>query len=626
MRCAVRLISFGRGDEQDEAEIHTYIHTYIGVLLVLAGCRTTEPSVPQEFSAAREEAALPTLTVEALRESIPLGNSFPIIVELEDFPPNDTITLDINNWGIIPSISEASVTSDGAGRAEVRLSGRATKAQLNMLSVRASFAEGTAANVLYVNFEPSHESDFQAQAETIIGEPVTLDEYYASLPVLDGLDALEVYGSDKPGDVIVNDVRFPEENGNLGEPMDIIVSNAGSQVGTGEPSSTAASCTRALTKVFLKSYVDGSFQPLPSSTRVYISGDMTAPSSHRTLNQTRHVGAGGALEFTAGCEKTTTFKILAWTQTGIYIHTRTIDTYPLRTWQTQVVSPSGRINTPTSLRNTTVYASTKNSASNIQLAQRVFYKVNRVHDWERTSHGLYDTFPLSVVYPDSSQIIPRSRAYYGRMYIKPADGAYDPTLFHEYGHEVYYRRMLGESAYQSSHEKAVKTGLSDFPWCYGSTGWSVWSHVDGCAGMLEGFALWFESITTRVLSNRWRDTNLFDPEVKPSISSKPAGAAVPGRVAQYLWDVTDAHALSNTNAQNLIPDTDADAVKYYNSLESVKQRYARVASHFYNAHPVENFTYMFKNRISPKLSSSQRDLYCSVVKYNTLAVTGMCDK
>lgn len=256
------------------------------------------------------------------------------------------------------------------------------------------------------------------------------------------------------------------------------------------------------------------------------------------------------------------------------------------------------------------------STSNPQYRSlRVFYKINRVYNWERAvPNNPYSSFPLSVVYPDVA--LETTRAGYGRMFIDQAFYGTDRTLFHEFGHEVYYRRMLGADTYRYHHEQAVKYGRTALPLCAGSIGWTPWKYTDGCAGMLEGFALWFEGVSTRA----GLGTN---PSVAINFEDPPGtngGAAVPGHVAQFLWNITDAHANVSTQVQ----DKDVDEVK--NTTASLASRYSGVARYFKDANPGSStFTYMYKNRIEPLHPATERVDFCAVVRRNTLAVSGMCD-
>lgn len=589
---------------------HTYIVLFSLGILALAGCRSvSDVTLPQQVTAEQESGSSPTLTVESLDNSIPLGDSFPISVKLENLPPSQKIDLQLESLGVTPSIYETSVTSDSNGRAEFRLSGKATKAQLDALNVRAFFEGGTVAGMLLVNFDPPLKGELQAQAVNV-GEPITHEEYVSALPVVTSLTELKTYDADPPPALRLDGVRFPEEDGSLSKPVDLVEYNTGSQIGDDLDAiaAQASGCPSGNTYVYARTYV-GSTVPLPVGTKVFISGD--AP------DQTRYVGANGKLCFTFNSGKRLDFRVQGWTSTGIYLHDGG-DGYRLDSWLRTWFAPSGGTLTASNVLGDEMKLA-RSASDPWYRALRVFYKINKVYDWERFAPGNpYSSFPLSVVYPDTA--VWTTRAGYGRMFVDEGDYGYDPTLFHEFGHEVYYRRMLGASQYERYHQNAINLGNTTMPVCAGSVGWDVWKITDGCAGMLEGFALWFESVTVRAgIGANNTSPSYFDPD--PS-SDKPRnlGAAVPGRVASYLWDITDVHG--NTTLQ--VPDRDNDEVR--NLVIDVRQRYSGTAGYFKDAAPnTSTFTYMFKNRIYPRLPVGQRNDFCAVVRRNTLAVTGMCD-
>lgn len=581
-----------------------YLWLSVG-LVVLSACKAIPDSPRVQQSVEVQHGDEPALTVTSLDNSIPLGDSFPILVELINLPPNQHVELQLGNLGITPSLSEASVTSDSAGRAELRLTGRAARPQLDALNVLAFFEGGIAGGTLLVNFDPPLEGELQAQATTV-GEPTTHAEYVNTTPTLTSLEDYEATGADMPPVSRLNGVRYPKEDGTLDEPMDVLMYNAGTQVAETDSvgPSQVSTCSGGNTYVYLTTLIDGSQQLLPPGTRVTVSND--AP------RQTRHVEANGRLCFNYTSGQTVWFSILGWTNTGIYLHDSS-DGYRLEGWTKVLVAPYRTTLTAANIRGDYVRVTTSTTDRSYR-SLRVFYKINRVYNWERfVPNNPYTSFPLSVVYPDVSLFT--TRAAYGRMFIDEAFYGTDRTLFHEFGHEVYYRRMLGADTYRYHHEQAVKHGQAALPSCAGSIGWTPWKHTDGCAGMLEGFALWFEGVSTRAGIGANPSPSI-DFEANPGPNT---GAAVPGRVTQFLWDITDAHA----NASTQVQDKDADEV--INTTASLASRYSGVARYFKDANPGNStFTYMYKNRIEPLHPASERVDFCAVVRRNTLAVSGMC--
>lgn len=288
-----------------------YLWLFVG-LVILSACKAI-PDSPgvQQSAEVQQSASEPTLAVTSLDNSIPLGDSFPILVELSNLLPNQVVDLQLDNLGITPSLSEASVTSDNAGRAELRLTGRASRPQLDALNVLAFFEGGIAGGTLLVNFEPPLEGELQAQATTV-GEPTTHEEYVSTTPTFTSLEDYEATGAEAPPVSHLNGVRYLEEDGTLGEPMDVLMYNAGTQVADNVAPSQVSTCSTGNTYVYLTTLIDGSQQPLPPGTRVAISGS--------TPRQTRYIGANGRLCFDFNSGTIIQFSILGWTNTGIYLH------------------------------------------------------------------------------------------------------------------------------------------------------------------------------------------------------------------------------------------------------------------------------------------------------------------
>jgi hypothetical protein len=381
-----------------------------------------------------------------------------------------------------------------------------------------------------------------------------------------------------------------------------------------DPALSTQACTPKWTHVNLRLEIDTKSRPVPPNTRVFVSGD--AP------DQTRYVKDDGRLDFEFGCGRRIHFRVYAFTSTGMYLHTHTPGS--LASWLKTILPGYGAPDfTADSIRNATVMTTEASDATVSRWIQRIWFRINQVYNWERSAHSVYSTFPLSTFYPSNDYFNNvRSRAAVGQIQLVDSDADSDITIVHEFGHEVYYRRLLGASEY-NIHQKAME-GQAAFPICAGATYWQIWKFTDGCAGMLEGFALWFDAVATRVLGVGSRDSQPYDiydfpPDIRPTTNA-PKGAAVPGRVAQYLWDVTDVHG---DNSGMKIQDEDSDAVKDYrdSSLslsQDLNRRYAKVASFFYDAAPNQDFNYMWRYHIRAKLTDTQEANHCKVLVYNTL--------
>lgn len=581
-------------------------------IVVLAGCRAVEAPDPQ-LAASQEVGGepAPTVTIESLDPSIPLGDSFPIVVNLENAPANQQVEFELVNGDIIPSTSQVVANTDASGRATIRLSGRSTKAEFNALYARAYLEDGSEiVGELYVNFEPPQtiSSDMQAtnlkaQAEDSIGEPVTYEEYAKTLPLATSLDDLESASESSTSGVRIEGVRFPEENGELGEPINAIEFSSGTQVGDTSviPSGT---CTLTSTHMYLKTLVSGQVSSFPAGTKVFISGSGTTP------DKTTYTTADGRVSFQFGCASALYIRVQGLSNTGLQTVSGNDESgFPLTIWSKSVKAATSRSLTADGLEGDTVQLSTTAANSTSTTTQQVYTKVERARQWEISTHDFYTgkTFPISVVYPDGNRLIPRSRAHYARMFIK--GGSSDYTLYHEFGHEVYYRRLLGADQYMYYYNRAIATNNTGFPICAGYlNGWTRWEHQENCEAMLEGFADWFERVYRSVAINQ--DYAYEYRGTKSDGSPADKGESVPGNVAAFLWDITDY-----LPSQYPVRDDDNDEVHV---TGSVAERYARVAGFFHHHNTNENFGFVWRYRILAQRPESVIPDYCKVLKRNTI--------
>lgn len=239
------------------------------VFAVLCGCRSvsSDPTLDTSYDLQESQATdAPVLSVEVLDLSIPLGDSFPVAVEIQNAPPQQNVNLEVIGSGVTPSITTATVTTDASGNAELRLSGRAARPKLNSLDVIGYFEDG---NMLmgsaYVNFEPADEGALSAQARQAIGEPTTIEEYFNALPVATNQDELEKIQAGEPPAVILDDVVYHTADGTALKPLDAVVFNSPTQITDTQlpteqkPTLQAAACPpEERTSVRLTTAVSGS--------------------------------------------------------------------------------------------------------------------------------------------------------------------------------------------------------------------------------------------------------------------------------------------------------------------------------------------------------------------------------
>lgn len=577
----------------------------LGLLLfgiVFTDCRAVPPSTPT-ISTTQTSAPSPVVEIESLDPSIPLGDSFPIVVNLTGAPANQQVEFEIVNGDIIPSTLRVVTQTDGDGKATVRLTGRSTKAELNALYARAYIAGGKA-NVgsLYVNFEPPQTVSLRTQADAApVGEPITLEQYAETLPTASSTDDLKTASANSASGVRLQGVRFPEADGRLGKPLDALEFSSGAQLADA-PVASSGTCALTSTHVYLKTMADGAVANFPTGTKVFISGPGTTP------DKTTYTDKNGKVSFSFGCDSALYLRVQGLSNTGLQLVTGNDDRgYPLLIWSKTVSAGPGKVLTAGGLAGDTVQLSTAAANSTSRTAQQVYTIVERFRQWDLSSHRLYTsaTFPIATVYPDYD-FTARSRAHYGRIFIDA--GVATRTIVHETGHEVYYRRMLGQDSYLRFYNDAVRHNTFNYPFCSGYfLGTGVWTREEGCVAMLEGFALWFEMAAQSGLYNN-RDFTWEDRPANP-----PNGRSIVGNVAAFLWDVGDeATRLS-------IRDTDNDEVKVPGSP---KARYKEAAHRFQGQNPNTDFMTIWFDSWYTTLPEDQRFEYCKILQRNAIIYRG----
>lgn len=193
------------------------------------------------------------------------------------------------------------------------------------------------------------------------------------------------------------------------------------------------------------------------------------------------------------------------------------------------------------------------------------------------------------------------------MQIIREHAVFDGVLFHEFGHLAYYRKMLGAAQYTSEHACNLSGSCVSFPACGGCVGHEWNKDIGPEAAMMEGWADFFEAVTTRVLN----------PNTSPSWSLienpnswKPAytianGPGVEIWVAAYLWDVFDNPG--GTDDDPVLPSGNA------------QQRYNSVASYFVNMPLSSELRHVWVQRIKPTLSPTGLSQHQTALALNTLA-------
>lgn len=245
--------------------------------------------------------------------------------------------------------------------------------------------------------------------------------------------------------------------------------------------------------------------------------------------------------------------------------------------------------------------------------QRLWAKINAVYDWDRSAFSnMYSSFRADVLYPVftywGTAVV--SRAAIGQMQMVYGDAHADPTIFHEFGHLAYYRRMMGESAYNSAHACNMSSGCVQFPACGGCIGHGLLENIGPEAAMIEGWADFFQSVAMTNIPDahdRYNGATDFSGSMEHPQGAYPTLPAGPGnelRVAAFLWDMYDSYAGDDENLSHA-----GDA----------KVRYRHVGSYFVNMPLSSELANVWATRIKPTLTTTpQRRDYCSALKLNTL--------
>jgi len=274
---------------------------------------------------------------------------------------------------------------------------------------------------------------------------------------------------------------------------------------------------------------------------------------------------------------------------------------------------------PSAVNGMTVQVSGSNAEA--ELARQLWYKINRVYDWNRDAMSAkYAAFPLDVLYPVSTYagVAPLARAAIRQLQIPYGDANNTTTLFHEFGHEVYYRQMLG-AAQWATYDTATSFTV---PTCGGCLGHGYDTNSGPEAAMVEGWADFFEAVSTGTLGYNGPSAWIESPSIYPNI---PTGLGNETRVAAYLYDLYDNHAEEvNADGQPRFANTRNDDDNYRpGGLAS--QRYSAVASYFFNGSLSSELQQNWFQRIKPALSAGQVTEHCVLLLLNTLqAVDRTC--
>lgn len=602
---------------------HVTLINFLLCSLAIVSCR----AVPDDPSpdVQSQEGASPYVSIATAESEIRIGDTFSVRIRVENVPANEEIVLGLKGDCISVVTPTIKVWSGSAGSVDTLVDAIPTCAKLATLVVSATTSLETLTDALFINFGDAMlptKSRLMTASEATVGEPTSLETYFMGLPRATTAEEVYNYRDSGTPAFFVDNVRFPQSNGSSGEPVNGLEFGSNPEIISSTTNSSKltaqAGCTTKSTYVYLKSTIDGRLLPLPAGTRVEIAA-IVSPGGPN-VKSIKYVGSGGRVAFNLACDDSIYITAEGYTPNGLTVHAFASGVYR---WNKNIYGTNLNAD---SVRGKVLNLGDASVSSVSRLAQRVWFRTNQVYDWERNTPGSPYTnnkFALDIIYParDWSNNV-RSRAAYGQMQIVAGDALDDPTIFHEFGHEVYYRRILGGPLFEHYSRQAA-SGSATYPVCIGSLNWYPWKYVDGCTGMLEGFALWFDAVATRRLGTSSTQTRIFEPEKR--LSSTPSTAATPGNVAQYLWDATDVHLADAQliGEQKEFRNADADAIVSF--TRSTDARYAAVARYFDGGATNEDLGYMFRFRIWPKLTATVRENHCKTLDMNKIGRLYPCN-
>jgi len=632
----------------------------------MGGCsKQPAPEDLQTEAASVEGEAL--ITIKSVG-NIRLNKAFPIRVKLNGMQPNTELVVSLEGVaGIVPSVETLTVTTDKRGKAELRVSALVTLRDHSSLIVSTQTGDETVSRSLDIVFDSkrTRAAADEVGATTTEGKEIDIQAYYDSLPHTSDSNYVVAYerekhgvsaiqGSDSflstasnveednvPSTLIVDNITYLMPDGSESEPFSGIEYYL-ADTGSGEPTpdevegtdvggslSTQAACTTSRTYTQLVQTVDGAEKPVPNGTYIRIV-DYNGVKADRIIEE-YFVGANGYFWYdlptcdTAGGS----------TKPDIYfiLETRTQKLSNGQSVSDGLTASHGSITRRHWWRTGTYYDVDQNTRPNkikvvganseAKNTQRLWYKVNQVRNWERSATGV--SFPVDILYPVAEYLGvlgfdgDASRAALGQVQILYADAFNDPTIFHEFGHEVYYRKVMGESAYNSEHKCNLSGACSSFPLCGGCINHSRFDNIGPEAAMIEGWADFFAALTTRIFPDVG---DSFQVELKSS--SWKTGPGNEAHVAAFIWDMWD----NPSNPDPLFNDNDGSVSGVPNDpvapSGSYAARYKQVAGYFTKTSSSVNISLSSELKdhwfsgIKKSLSGQALANHCKILKFNTL--------
>ena len=540
---------------------------------------------------------------------------------------------------VIAEVPFATLHTNEKGSAQFKTNAKVVRASHVSIVAGVGVENETISSSLEIVYD-SPQSSFIAQslnATAIAGVTTTIEDYYARIPHVSDSNYVTIYEtpngvllntngqaiSGRPSTLFVDNIQYAKNDGSLTEPfsgLEYVLPDTGD----GVPASglQAASCGSSSTTITFRQVIDYDYSVSPPA-RLY--GAMPQGTYFRAVDNAifadrilyeGYTGANGQTTFTyPNCDPSGSG------QPDVYFIFETRN-------NTRLTASHGTVTRRHWWRTNTYwdYAPSEFNGKVIRAigdnaeainTQRLWHKVNQVYNWDRQAFSdVYSSFRLDVLYPVFTYFggARVSRAAIGQMQMVYDDANWDNTIFHEFGHEVYYRRMMGESAYNQAHSCSSSAVCTVFPLCGGCIGHSLFKDSGPEAGMLEGWADFFEAIAVQHIPAKHISFSMnsyienFDRYGWSGISSIPSGQGVEARVAAYLWDIWD-----NNSSTPQIYDNDQVV-----GSGTPQERYRKVGGYFMNMNVSSEFINVWRSRIKPSLNSTDLAKHRSVLILNTL--------
>jgi hypothetical protein len=391
----------------------------------VSSCAITKPT-----PAPVETYTEPQLKVQALFDKIPLNRPFPVEITVENAAPQEQIEVMLTGMpGFVPSLDAATLFADEHGAARLTLNATIEQAGYAMLIVNAEVSGERLSDTLDIVFDAPgvRTAALSVNASEEEGSSIELEAYFESLPRVSDARYVDWYegdaelaptstnsADDLPETVVVEGVQYAHEDGSLTEPR-WAVEHFVFDSGEGEPQpddlSTTANedtlqtqgCSRVSSYVTFRYTIDKGMtnqavSSLPKGTLVRVVHHNPWPFGHTLLFE-GYVGDYGRFDFTlptctpSGSDKVDPyFLIVGDSNIGLSMHNGFFNY--LTEWRTGVYWDHDS----NDLNNKMIWLDS--SSAHSRLDQRVWYKVNRVYNWERVaSNSTQSLMSMSFIPP-----------------------------------------------------------------------------------------------------------------------------------------------------------------------------------------------------------------------------------